>query len=196
MEASPFSRNGSMVAITLSNFRPPSSGRFCEQLEQLRTKFSRAIKRALQHLQLHHDGASASETCKIVIGCMRILCHKLKSVGVKQASAIVAAWTPIGTYMSEELLDHLLGHEERTQEGGKEDEWKTYKDFYIKAVETMQVMRMTAKELERVVWCMYHLSNYFTVSMGLGSLCFGMVAQERALSRSSSRRFRRRRGIA
>lgn len=95
------------------------------------------------------------EAMKIVEACMRILCE-ISSIGVKEASAMVAAWHPTGIYMSDELVKSLFGEDVQPME-----DWTFFRKFYKEALKAFEVMYTkggvtSGRDMEKVAWSMYH----------------------------------------
>jgi len=94
---------------------------------------------------------------EVIEACMRMLCD-LQGVGVKEASAVVAAWHPAGIYMSDELVKNLFGEKQQLME-----DWAFFRRFYKEAVKALKGMyakgRITSgREMEKVAWSMYYAS--------------------------------------
>lgn len=84
---------------------------------------------------------------------MRILC-RLKGVGIKEASAIVASWVPFGLFMSDELMLNLFG---AGAENVRDGDWDGWRRFYRKAYKAMKKGGFSSgKQMDKVGWCMYH----------------------------------------
>lgn len=128
-------------------------------LEAVRKNTTKSIKgvnrRAADFLNvLGNAGSWSSNAAVIVERCMHILCE-LHGVGVKEASAIVAAWTPAGIHMSEELVKNILGVDTQPK-----DDWEFFRDFYGKAMKVLEKMQAkgvtSGREMEKLAWVVYH----------------------------------------
>ncbi|KAJ1024813.1 hypothetical protein NDA16_002853 [Ustilago loliicola] len=109
----------------------------------------KVLDRAAEFLTVHNAKlrSSVQVTAVTVEGCMQILCE-LQGVGVREASAIVAAWTRYGVYMSEELVSNLLGAQTEY-----EDTWNFWRRFYEQAIEALKTKKYkSGREMEKVAW--------------------------------------------
>ncbi len=141
--------------VAWSQLRSRNDGKFLANTglnsnKSCQLAFVRASKHLLEQCRKKYMKLRGSD---IVEDCMRMLCKDLHGIGVKEASAIVAAWSPLGVYMSDELLDYMVGHERRK---AAKNEWQLYNDFYEKAMEVVRETQLTPRTLEKLVWCMYH----------------------------------------
>lgn len=82
---------------------------------------------------------------------------KLKGVGPATASAIVATWTDVGIFQSDELVEVLMGKVKI------EYTWPFYWRFYKEATAMLEKLKKkskglvkSGKEMERLAWSMYH----------------------------------------
>ncbi|SPO27883.1 uncharacterized protein UTRI_05026 [Ustilago trichophora] len=118
-----------------------------------RAVFDRAMSFLLLHASQLNDIQGMDEKLVTVVmeGCMRILCD-LQGVGVREASAVVAAWAPVGIFMSDELVKNLLGAEVKC-----ENTWELWNLFYKEALIALKKGRFrSGREMEKVAWSMMH----------------------------------------
>lgn len=107
------------------------------------------LRRAADNLLSNPPTPISPEGClSAVEGTMRILAE-LRGVGPATSSAIVAAWSPLGVFQSDELATAVLGQGTKV-----EYTWAFYKRFYRKAWEVMKKMEVSGREVERVAWSM------------------------------------------
>ncbi|EST08988.1 hypothetical protein PSEUBRA_001316 [Kalmanozyma brasiliensis GHG001] len=114
---------------------------------------SEVLQRAATHLSSHTPSfeLDTEESLKSVESTMRILAE-LRGIGPATSSAIVATWSPMGVFQSDELAQALLGDVKI------EYTWTFYRKFYRAAIETMKKWQgeREGKVLERVAWSMAH----------------------------------------
>lgn len=90
-----------------------------------------------------------------LIAVMKVLAE-LRGVGPATASAITAAWHPLGIFQSDELVSLLLPRSQIKYD------WKFYTTFYHVASETLHELRtsynpqMSGRQLEQIAWSMAH----------------------------------------
>lgn len=132
--------------------------------EIVEATLSKAAEYLIQRWEQLAFTTHSEELLEIVTGSMRTLCT-LKGVNPAIASAVVAAWTPVGIFQSDELVKNLMGKDVES-----DDAWAFYRRFYLQAIEALKILRQTiaieilggwgridtGEELEKAAWCIYH----------------------------------------
>lgn len=120
---------------------------------------SDVLSRARSHLATHQNvlklETDTESLLRAVEGTMRIAAE-LKGVGPATASAIVAVWTPIGIFQSDEVVIEVMGKSVKP-----EYTWSFYKRFYKVAIEVLKTWKSRTgvedgRTMEKVAWSASH----------------------------------------
>lgn len=119
------------------------------------------LRRAYETLAPGAADEDVANSRDAMVSTMKILAE-LRGVGPATASAITAAWHPLGIFQSDELATLLLPLLPRTTSPIKYD-WKYYSAFYPAALETLRGLQLSHSDhewdgrlLERLAWSVVH----------------------------------------